>query len=338
MSKKKDQFGGLIKKYGDIFVTGKDLFEEEDKRGTLSISPMFDIGLNGGLMEGTWTNIAGDSNVGKTTLCMQILANAQKAKRKTVYVDAELKLHKYNMAIEGLNPEEILKISVREDGEPLAAEDYMNAMFDLFRLPEYKGAVCIVDSWSAMSPRNELDGDISGSTRAIMPKLLSNFIRKMQHVVKSQNIIMISVLHYITNTSGYGKLKNADCGVYIQFQASTKIDFKRAAPWEEGGRQIGIIPECTVSRSAKGATGTTINSYIRFGRGIDKVREIIETAESLSLIDKAASWYQLDFLEGNEKYQEIYEKKLQGLQKVQELLESNPDIFAILEKKLRDIL
>jgi recombination protein RecA len=342
MAKKKtvdNNLDKLKKELGDIFTTGEELFKEEESKKLLSISPAFDVGLNGGLMEGTWTNIAGDSNVGKTTLSTQILANAQIEGRETVFIDAENKLHNYIMkGISGFDPEKMTKISVKPGGKALAAEDYMNVMFELAKDPKYFGSVWLVDSWSAMQPRAELDGEISGQVRNQMPKLLGNFIRKMHNVVKSQNIIMISILHQITNTSGYGKLKNADCGVYIQYTASTKIQIKRAPPWEENGEQVGIIPECHVERSAAGATGSIINSYIRFGIGIDKIKEIIEMGECFGLIDKTGAWFRLEFLDKYPEHKEIAEQKIQGIANVQEFLQGRDDLVEILQKELKEIL
>lgn len=329
----------IVKEYGDIFTTGDELFAEEDNKKKLSLSPAWDHGLNGGLMEGTWVNIAGDSGVGKTTFASQIIANAQAEDRKTVLVDAELKYHNYiAKGIRGFDPDKITKISVKEGGAPLAAEDYMNIMYEMAKLPEYKGSVWVIDSWSAMQPRIELDGEISGSVRNQLPKLMGNFIRKMNNVVKSQNLIMVSILHQITNTSGYGKHKLTDCGVYIQYQAATKILIKKSIPWEEDGKQIGIIPECHIERSACGATGAIVNTYIRFGVGVDKVKEIVEQGEQFGLIDKSGAWFRLEFLDKYPEHAEIAEKKVQGIAKVQQLLEERTDIFEILQQELRDIL
>jgi recombination protein RecA len=114
------------------------------------------------------------------------------------------------------------------------------------------------------------------------------------------------------------------------------MDIARIEPWLDGEKKIGQLIHWKITCSSLGASGTECVSYLKFGKGIDKDKEIIELAESFSIIDKSGAWYTLDFLEGQEEFKEP--PKFQGQAKVYDFLESRPDIFKILFKKVQEVL
>jgi recombination protein RecA len=327
----------IKKEFGKVISAGIDLVESKKDLKTLSVSPALDLALNGGILEGSWNLISGDPKTGKSTTCLQICKNAQDEGRPVIYIDAESRLKAYNLVgIDGLDLEKIQVVHGPEDGDQLAAEDFLKICESMIKMPKNKGAICVIDSCSSLVPRAELEEDPSATLRASLPKLLSHWVKKNSQVVVKNKIIVLIITHYITNTSGWGKIKIPDCGVMVQYQADSRMDIAKITPWEENSRKIGQLVEWKISCSSLGASGTECTSYLKFGKGIDKNKEIIELAESFAIIDKSGAWYTLDFLEELDEFSES--PKFQGQQKVYEFLESRPDIFKILHKKVVEIL
>lgn len=328
----------IIKKYGDVISTGNQFFDRKKGLSVLKISPSWDLALNGGIQEGSWTIFSGNPKCGKSSTVLQIAANAQRDGRNVIYIDAESRLKNYNLSgVEGLDLEKIQIVHSPED-KTLSAEEFLEICNNLIKIPRNAGAVCIIDSSSSLVPRSELDAEASGSLRATLPKLLSHWVKKTAQTVTQNKIIMILITHYITNTSGYGKVKIPDCGVMVQYQADTRIDFAKTEEWIEDGEKIGIICNVEVGCSSMGASGKEAKSYIRFGKGIDSVKETIELGELYGFINKAGAWYNLEFLENHPGYEEKSKEKFQGQVKLYDHLSNNKEIYEILQKELSEVL
>lgn len=333
---KEEDSGGmavLIKKYGNVIKTGAEIFDRNKDLKSVSVSTSFDNALNGGLLEGTWTVISGPAKVGKSTACLQILANGQKIGKRGYYVDAECRLKNYNLSgIDGLNPELLKVISPEDDGESLAAEDVFTIIETLVNDPINNGAIIVLDSISSLLPRSEMDADISGTLRANLPKMVTHWGKKIAQKVRSNKICLIIITHYITNTSGYGKKNVADSGTYIQYQASNRIDFLRNEDWLENDIKVGIKISAEIDCSGNGAAGSVITSYIRFGKGIDSVKELLELGEAYGLIEKAGAWFKAPSISGME------EEKFQGATKLYEYFSTNREKLVLLERAIKDML
>jgi recombination protein RecA len=328
----------IKKKYGDIIKSGSDLFDRQKDLKCISVSPAFDLALNGGIQEGSWTIISGNPKCGKSTMTLQLIANAQKDGRLAIYVDAESRLKNHYLdGINGLDKSKLTIISNDSGETALAAEDFLNTVDVLIRTPQYHGCVCVIDSTSSMLPRAEMDADVSGTLRANMPKMLSHWIKKNAQIVAKNKICMVLITHYITNTSGYGKVKVPDGGVMIQYQADNKIDFGKVEAWEEGSKKIGQKVECEISCSAMGASGNSLTTFIKYGHGIDCTKEAISLGESFGLIEKAGAWFTLPFLANSELSSDA-EKKFQGGQAVYDYVSTTPAALAALNAEIQSLL
>lgn len=338
LKKKQAVEAAILKEFGKVISSGNELLANKEKLESLSVSPSLDLALNGGLLEGTWNIISGDPKSGKSTTCLQICKNAQDTGRNIIYIDAESRLKQYNLlGVKGLDLEKFQTIHSPEDQEQLSAEGFLKIAESLMREPENKGAVVVVDSCSSLVPKDELEKDPSGSIRATLPKLLAHWVKKNAQIVINNKLIVLIITHYITNTSGRGKTKIPDCGLMIQYQADTRLDIKWIEKWEENDTKIGQLIHWEVGCSAMGASGTSCVSYLRFGKGIDKDREVIELAESFGIIDKSGSWFSISFIEDNEEYEGIPHKH-QGKTKLGEFLSDNPKIFNEILKRVNEML
>jgi recombination protein RecA len=336
----------IIKDFGEFITTGEKILEIKRDYKTISISPAIDLALGGGVKEGSWLMLSGPPKGGKTTTSMQIIANCQAEGRKIIYLDIEGRLKEMNFEVPGIDASKVTVI--RSEKEPLSAEKFLDIARKLVSLPENEGCVLVIDSISSLIPEKDLDGDINGMTRPGLPKILSDFVKKMGQIVPNQKCLIIMITHMITNTSGYGAGKMADGGVKIQFQSDTRMEIKGIMPWEIGGNKdtkqvIGLKVTWKIIWSSIGSPYKECESWIRFGHGIDKVQEIIMIAAELALIEVSSSWYNLEYLKDPETLAEAgldanFNTKMQGQEKVYNFLSANSKSYQILERKVKELL
>ena len=115
----------------------------------------------------------------------------------------------------------------------------------------------------------------------------------------------------------------------VQYQADTRMDIFKNEDWEESNQKIGQLVHWKTTCSGMGASGTECVSYIRFGTGIDKIKEIIELACSFGIIEKSGAWYTIPS-HGEEKYQ--------GQEKLYNFISSNPDVYNSIESSVKEII
>jgi|APGre2960657404_1045060.scaffolds.fasta_scaffold18308_4 recombination protein RecA len=323
----------LTKKYGNVIRTGAEIFDRNKNLVSIPVSTSFDNALNGGILEGTWTVLSGPPKGGKSTWCLQVIANAQKIGKKAFYVDAECRLKNYNLSgIKDLDQNMLQVIGPDDDQEMLAAEDVFTIIESIVKDPANKGCVLVLDSISSLLPRSEMDAEISGTLRANLPKTITHWGKKIAQKITSNKIALIIITHYITNTSGYGKKNVADSGTYIQYQASNRIDFLKTEDWLENETKVGIKITAEIDCSGNGAVGGVITSYIRFGTGIDSVKEILELGEAYGIIIKAGAWFSAPTLP------DLSETKFQGATKLYEHFATTPTSLSALQAEIKAML
>lgn len=355
--KKPEYLAKIIKEYGNIISTGLEVLEEKKGYKVISVSPAIDIALGGGIKEGSWVTLTGDPKSGKTTTAMQIAANCQKEGRPVIYLDAEGRLKDMNFEVKDLDPSK-MKV-VHPDDKPLPAEDFLQTAHKLMSDPEFYGAVLIIDSISSLIPQKELDGDFTPG-RAGLPKILSIFTKKMGQLLPRQRGLIIAITHFIANTGGFGKAKMPDGGNKIQYQADTRMEIASGGekisavkPWVDSSDQrIGQIVNWKIICSSMGAPGGQVQSYIRYGHGIDKTQEILMLACDLGLIEKAGAWFSCTFMgeckdlakeinpDIDTDNEEVLEKafKFQGQDKLYAFLTGNPKLIEFLESSIKGML
>jgi recombination protein RecA len=320
----------LKKKYGDIFLSADKITQRE--KVIIPVSPKLDIGLSGGIPEGSWFIISGNPKLGKSSLALTFCATAQKEEhgaRKCYYLDAEGRLEKKILSgIKGLQQDKLTVIKSSQ-GNILSAEKFLTIAEQIIK--NEPNIVLVIDSASAMCSQSEMDSEeIKGTGRNNGPKLLAEFTRKLANVVPVQNTIIIIIQHMIANTSGYGPSLMEDGGNKIKFQCDAKLRGRTFTKWEDNSKkQIGQIVTWDVVYSALGAPGATVESYIRYGQGIDDAWELIDIAIDLDLIEKGGSWFTIKFLPE--------EVKLQGQNKVWQYFKDNTQDFDELKKQIRKL-
>jgi recombination protein RecA len=322
----------IEEQYGNICKDGTTLLNT--KSTLFKISPSIDLGLNGGILSGTWSLISGLPKTGKTTLALSIIAASQKneynkdTKRHSYYIDVEGRLKSINLSgIVGIDTNRMTVIK-SEKGNILSAEKFLSIAEKICHT--CPGSILIIDSLSALCAEKELIGDMDSQTRASGPKLIAQFCRKLANVVPINDITVIAIQHLMANTSGYGQPLLEDGGNKIQYQSDLKMRVKSIEPYKVGSGQnetrIGQIINWTVLFSPLGCVpGTTISSYLRYGMGFDNIREYIAQAIGFGIIDKKGAWYYFG------------EEKFQGTDNLWTSMNEDPKLLARIKEQIHKI-
>ena len=315
------------KKYGaDNIESGNYVLERPRKK--LSVCPSFDLNLGGGITEGTISLISGKPKCGKTTLCLQVAKSAIEDNRDVFYLSVENRFSEANArGIEGLNVEKIQVIKSAK-GRIISGEDFLNIARDI--VYEVPSALIILDSTSAITPREENSEDITGKGRALAPRMFSEWCKSIAPVVPTNNTIILAIQHLITNTTGYGPQFSEDGGVKLKFQSDLLLRAKGQEKWVlSNGKIIGqkVLWDVIWSNHV-GPKVDKFESYLRYGYGFDVIKEIINIGIETGAVNQAGAWYSIDGEEG----------KFQGEENLWAALHDNKELFTKVRSNVYGML
>lgn len=340
-----DLFAAEIKKdYGEGILTDARHIMDDDQK-VISWSPNFDAALSGGIPEGTWVSVSGPEKSGKTSALLTLAAQCQKPEngaRRIFFLNVEHRLKKKNLGgIDGLNTDpSVFHIIQSEKRRILSAQDFLSIAEKA--LKRFPGCMMIIDSISALVDATILENGMGTQTRGGGAKLVSQFCDLVQAVVPLNKCIVCGISHLIANTSGFGPHKIEKTGNRWLYQADVKIRSYKKDKWETTDKQIGLVTSWLVEESALGPPGKCV-SYLRYGTGLDRVYETMETAKGVGLIAKAGAWLTLRYLEnypdlvGGKAWSEEVKREhtFQGSEQVYAVLRDNPRWLAALEVEVR---
>ena len=313
------------KKYGEVVVPAATKINQNRK--IVSVSPIADINLGGGVPEGSWLILSGLPKAGKTVTALQVAANAQAQYNKPVYIgNVEHRINKKELqGIHGINIDKIEMIQSRK-GKILSAQEFLQEFTTVIK--DVPDCVLIIDSTSALCSEGEFANEMKAATRNEGPKLLAQFCRKMTGVVPVNNTLVIVIQHLIANTSGYGEAWFEDGGRKIQHQADTKLRCTSFQKWENAKKddQIGQVINWQVKTAALTKPGGKFQSYLRYGYGIDDIKEYISLCLDMGIINKGGAWYKFG------------EYKLQGEDNLRIKLADDIEAFETLKTSVHGML
>ena len=305
------QFGkGTIMRLGDNLAM--DI--ESVSTGSLTI----DIALGiGGLPCGRVVEIYGPESSGKTTLTLQVIAEAQKKGKTCAFVDAEHALDPVYAAKLGVNVEELLV------SQPDTGEQALEICDMLVR----SGAVdvVIVDSVAALTPKAEIEGEMGDSHVGLQARLMSQALRKLTANIKKSNTLCIFI-NQIRMKIGvmFGNPETTTGGNALKFYASVRLDIRRIGSVKVGDEVVGNETRVKVVKNKVAPPFKQAEFQIMYGEGISKEAELIDLGVQQKMVEKAGSWYSYN---GN--------RIGQGKANVVQFLKDNSDIANELEGKLR---
>ena len=277
-----------------------------------------DVALGiGGVPRGRVVEIYGPEASGKTTLTLQIIAEAQKMGGTAAFVDAEHALDPLYAEKLGVNVDELLV------SQPDTGEQALEITDMLVR----SGAVdvIVVDSVAALTPKAEIEGEMGDSHVGLQARLMSQALRKLTGNIKRSNA-MVVFINQIRMTIGvmFGSPETTTGGNALKFYSSVRLDIRRIGAIKKGDEVIGNQTRVKVVKNKVSPPFRMAEFEILYGEGISREGEIIELGVQNGLIDKAGSWYSY----GSDRIG-------QGKENVREFLRANPETAAEIEHKIR---
>ena len=277
-----------------------------------------DIALGiGGLPRGRIVEIYGPESSGKTTLTLQVIAEAQKAGGTCAFIDAEHALDPIYADNLGVDVENLL-VSQPDTGEQA---------LEICDMVVRSGAVdvVVVDSVAALTPKAEIEGDMGDSHMGLQARLMSQALRKMTANIKNSNTLVIFI-NQIRMKIGvmFGSPETTTGGNALKFYSSVRLDIRRIGSIKEGDEVVGNETRVKVVKNKVAPPFRQTEFQIMYCQGIHHLGEVIDLGVRLNLIDKSGAWY---------AYQG--EKIGQGKKNVCLYLEENPAIAQEIEASIR---
>lgn len=285
-----------------------------------------------------------------TLTSLSFAAQCQKPEnggRHVYYLNIEGRLKPMNLkGIAGLNLDKMTIYRSTQD-KILSAKDYLNLAFKAINT--HPGSLIIIDSVSALCDEKEMDEGIGYENRGAGNKLFAGFCRQAANIVPVQNCIVWAIMHLTQSQGMYGGYTEKGSRT-LQYQADVQMRVKFDKAWNVGiegkEKQIGQQVHWLIESCALGSPGMEIDSYIRYGIGIDNTYEAINLGCQLGLIAKAGAWMTLDFMQRHLKLLDskewddatIRKVKTQGAEKLYRLLLENPLWVKVLEQEIKGLL
>lgn len=314
--------------YGSGTLIGGEQFISRPKT-IIPFSPALDmICGGGGIQSGTTVTITGNEKTGKTCSAFSFAANCQRPEygsRPIFYFKIEGRLSdKHLSEIQGLNLNKpYFNLVTSKKGKILSAQDYLKIALDVIKT--VPGAVLIIDSISALCDERELTGGIGTETRGGGAKATSQFFNMASNYIPVNDCIVICITHLMCNTGGLGAAKVEKGTRRLQYQNDYKFKTTLGKDWKwkgVGGKQIGMKITWTCTHTTTGRPHQTINSFFRYGVGIDRLYEIMDFGMAAGMIT-GKGWYELPFVLKRLPNLEI--PKLNGGEGVYKKLLENPE-------------
>ncbi|AQQ68312.1 recombinase RecA [Microbulbifer agarilyticus] len=272
------QFGkGTVMRMGD---------KERERIPAISTGSLgLDVALGiGGLPRGRIVEIYGPESSGKTTLTLQVIAEAQRNGGTCAFVDAEHALDPIYAEKLGVNVDELIV------SQPDTGEQALEVADMLVR----SGAVdvLIVDSVAALTPRAEIEGEMGDSHVGLQARLMSQALRKLTGNIKNTNTLCVFI-NQIRMKIGvmFGSPETTTGGNALKFYSSVRLDIRRIGAVKEGDEVVGNETRVKVVKNKVAPPFKQTEFQIMYGQGINLIGEIIDYGVKLGLVDKAGAWY-----------------------------------------------
>ncbi|WP_448245689.1 recombinase RecA [Thalassotalea agariperforans] len=308
------QFGkGSIMKLGE----NRSMDVETISTGSLGL----DVALGaGGLPLGRVVEIYGPESSGKTTLTLEVIAEAQRNGKICAFVDAEHALDPIYAAKLGVNIDDLL-VSQPDTGEQA---------LEICDMLTRSGAVdvIVVDSVAALTPKAEIEGDMGDSHMGLQARMLSQAMRKLTGNLKQSNTMLIFI-NQIRMKIGvmFGSPETTTGGNALKFYASVRLDIRRIGAVKDGDEIVGNETRVKVVKNKIAPPFKQVEFQIMYGEGINSLGELIDLGVAHKLVEKAGAWYSCNG-----------ERIGQGKANSIKYLKEHPEMAKGLDTKLRQML
>ncbi len=302
---------------GTLMRLGDKVIEPIGSISTGSLGIDLALGI-GGVPEGRVVEIYGPESSGKTTLTLHIIAEAQKKGSICAFIDAEHALDVGYAKNLGVDVENLL----------VSQPDYGEQALDIVETIARSGAVdlIVIDSVAALTPKVEIEGEMSDQQVGVQARLMSKALRKLTGVLHKMNctIIFINQIRMKIGTMGYGSPETTTGGNALKFYASVRIDIRKIATLKSGESQIGNRVKAKIIKNKVAPPFRQAEFDIMFGEGISKEGELVDYGVKLDIIDKSGAWFSFE------------DTKLgQGRENVKQKFKDEPELARVIEEKIK---
>ncbi|MEC8955811.1 MAG: recombinase RecA [Pseudomonadota bacterium] len=306
------QFGkGSVMRLGDSEATKSF---ESISTGSIGLDVALGIG---GLPKGRVVEIYGPESSGKTTLTLQVIAEAQKVGGTAAFVDAE----------HALDPKYAEKLGVDVDELLVSQPDTGEQALEITDMLVRSSAVdiIVVDSVAALTPKAEIEGDMGDSHMGLQARLMSQALRKLTGNIKRSNT-MVVFINQIRMKIGvmFGSPETTTGGNALKFYSSVRLDIRRIGAIKKGDEIIGNQTRVKVVKNKVSPPFRMAEFEILYGEGISREGEIIDYGVEHELVEKSGSWYSYK----NDRIG-------QGKENVRDFLRTNPEVASEIEEQIR---
>jgi recombination protein RecA len=281
----------------------------------------FDAALGvGGVPRGRVIEVFGPESSGKTTIALQVIAEAQKMGGMAAFIDAE----------HALDPIYAKKLGVDVDNLLVSQPDYGEQALEIAEALVRSGAidVLVIDSVAALVPKAELDGEMGDSHVGLQARLMSQALRKLTGIVAKSRTCLIFI-NQIREKIGvmFGNPETTTGGRALKFYSSVRIDIRRIGAIKDGDQVIGSRTKVKIVKNKTAAPFREAEFDIVYGEGISHEGDLIDLAVNLNLVEKSGSWFSYKA-----------DRIGQGRENAKQFLKENTDIREQLEDEVRTAL
>ena len=281
----------------------------------------FDAALGvGGFPRGRVVEVFGPESSGKTTITLQVIAEAQKTGGMAAFVDAE----------HALDPAYAKKLGVDVDNLLVSQPDYGEQALEITEALVRSNAidVLVVDSVAALVPKAELDGEMGDSHMGLQARLMSQALRKLTGTVSKSRTCLIFI-NQIREKIGvmFGNPETTTGGRALKFYSSVRVDIRRIAAIKEGDVVTGSRTKVKVVKNKVAAPFREAEFDILYGEGISREGDLLDLAVNNNILEKSGSWFSYKG-----------ERIGQGRENARQFLKDNKDVMAKLDTEVRKAL
>ena len=281
----------------------------------------FDAALGtGGFPRGRVVEIFGPESSGKTTVALQVIAEAQKAGGMAAFVDAE----------HALDPIYARKLGVDVDNLLVSQPDWGEQALEIAEALVRSNAidVLVVDSVAALVPKAELEGEMGESHMGLQARLMSQALRKLTGIVSKSRTCLVFI-NQIREKIGvmFGNPETTTGGRALKFYSSVRVDIRRIAAIKDGDQVVGSRTKVKVVKNKTAAPFREAEFDIMYGEGISREGDLVDLGVDRNLVEKSGAWFSYKG-----------ERIGQGRENAKQFLKDNKDMAAKLEAELRKLL
>ncbi len=300
---------------GSIMKLGERPIEETPVVSTGSLSLNIALGI-GGLPRGRVVEIFGPEASGKTTLALQVIAEAQKSGGVAAFIDAEHALDVHYANRIGVKTEDLL-ISQPDTGEQA---------LEICEILVRSGGVdiVVVDSVAALVPRAEIEGEMGDQHMGLQARLMSQALRKLTATI-SKSMTIVIFINQIRQKIGvmFGNPETTTGGNALKFYSSVRLDIRRISSIKDGQDVVGSRTRVKVVKNKLAPPFREAEFDIVFGEGVSREGDIVDLGVEANIVEKSGTWF---------SYGEA--RIGQGRENAKEFLKGHPDVAAEIESRL----